>query len=71
MNNLDQIDWMPPSCSYRLLKYGHPLPSWHHLLTGDKSSVHQAGKSIKGKYINENKVDEDDFEEHVVVWPLN
>ena len=67
--NIDQIQWMPPSCSYRVLKEGGHLPEWHHLLTGDKNSIHKAGKSIKGKYIDESAVD--DLEEHVVEWPLN
>lgn len=69
VGNLDQIQWMPPSCSYRTIKEGRSLPKWHHLVTGDKESIHQAGKSIKGKYIDESDVD--DIEEHVVEWPLN
>ena len=69
VNNLDQIEWMPPSCSYRVLKEGRSLAEWHHLITGDNDSIHQAGKSIKGKYIDESKVE--DLEEHVVEWPLD
>ena len=68
VGNLDQIQWMPPSCSYRVLKEGRKLADWHHLVTGDKNSIHQAGKSIKGRYIDESDVD--DLEEHVVEWPL-
>jgi len=71
VGNIDQIQWMPPSCSYRVLKEGRSLASWHHLVTGDDNSIHQEGKSIKGRYIDESKVDEDDLEEHVVEWPLN
>lgn len=69
VNNLDQIDWMPPSCSYRLLKEGQTLAAWHHLITGDKNSIHQCGESIQGKYLNETDVS--DLQEHVVEWPLN
>jgi uncharacterized cysteine cluster protein YcgN (CxxCxxCC family) len=68
-NNLDQIQWMPPSCSYRLLREGRPLAAWHHLITADKASIHQQGQSIKGKYIDEKEAS--DLEEHVVEWPLN
>ena len=71
VDNLDQINWMPPSCSYRLLKQGQALPSWHHLITGDKESIHRCGKSIKARYVSETEVEEDEFEEHVVEWPLN
>lgn len=69
IDNLDQIQWMPPSCSYRVLKEGRSLPKWHHLITGDKNSIHIMGKSIKGRYIDESKVT--DYEEHVVEWPLD
>jgi uncharacterized cysteine cluster protein YcgN (CxxCxxCC family) len=66
--NLDQIQWMPPSCSYRVLKEGRQLADWHHLLSGDKNTIHESEKSIKGKYIDETQVD--DLQEHVVEWPL-
>ncbi len=71
IENIDQIQWMPPSCSYRLIKEGRKLPDWHHLVTGDKNSVHKAEQSIKNKYISEKSIDEDELEEHIVEWPLN
>ncbi len=67
--NLDQIQWMPPSCSYRTLKEGRKLAEWHHLVSGDKNTIHAVGKSIKGRYIDEKQVD--DLQEHVVEWPLD
>jgi uncharacterized cysteine cluster protein YcgN (CxxCxxCC family) len=45
--------WLPETCAYRRLYEGRPLPEWHHLLTGDRESVHRAGASIKGKCISE------------------
>ncbi|MCD8672149.1 YcgN family cysteine cluster protein, partial [Klebsiella pneumoniae] len=32
--NLPTFEWLPPTCAYRLLAEGKPLPAWHPLLTG-------------------------------------
>jgi len=53
IQNLDQVYFMPDSCSYRLLTEGRPLPQWHPLISGDKNSVHQSGHSVRGKVISE------------------
>lgn len=41
-----QFSWLPPSCSYRLRHEGKDLPDWHYLITGDKNSVHERGRSV-------------------------
>tara|TARA_B110000971_G_C20022432_1_gene507034 strand:+ start:1357 stop:1812 length:456 start_codon:yes stop_codon:yes gene_type:complete len=69
-DNLGQIDFMPPSCAYRLLNEGKPLPDWHPLLTGTPDSVVAAGMSVHGRVIREGDRDED-VENHVVVWPFD
>jgi uncharacterized protein len=61
---LRQIDWLPPTCAYRLVDEGKPLPGWHYLITGDRDSVHQAGMSVRGWTISE--VDAGDLELHLV-----
>ncbi len=53
VDNLDQVYFMPSTCSYRLLAEGKPLPDWHPLLTGRKESVHESGNSVRGKVISE------------------
>ncbi len=40
-------NWLPATCSYRLLYEGGTLPSWHPLLSGDAEAVHHAGASVK------------------------
>ncbi len=52
---------MPPSCSYRLLLESKPLPSWHHLISKDKQTIHNTGHSVQGKVISETETDDDLF----------
>lgn len=56
--NLDQVYFMPSSCSYRLLVEGKPLPKWHPLVTGNKESTHDSGNSVRDKVISELEVDD-------------
>jgi hypothetical protein len=52
-HNIQALAWMPPSCAYRRLYEGKPLPAWHPLITGDPESVHAAGVSVRGQTISE------------------
>jgi len=52
--------WLPKTCAYRLVAEGKALPPWHPLITGDKTSVHTAGISMKGRAIPETNVHPDD-----------
>jgi uncharacterized cysteine cluster protein YcgN (CxxCxxCC family) len=61
------IDWLPPSCAYRLLQEGQDLPWWHPLVSGTADTVVQAGISVRGKAIRER--DAGVLEDHVVSWP--
>ena len=41
-----EFDWLPDSCTYRMMHRGQPLPPWHPLITGNQASVKQAGVGI-------------------------
>lgn len=64
---LAEIDWLPPSCAYRLVANQQELPEWHPLVTGDRYSVVDSGASIHGRAISETEAGP--LEHHIVDWP--
>lgn len=43
LENIAEFDWLPDTCSYRVLHRGEPLADWHPLISGQPSSVKAAG----------------------------
>ena len=69
-DNLASLNWLPPTCAYRLLANGGDLYWWHPLVSGDPETVHAAGISVRGRVrFSEDQVADDDLEKHVVSWP--
>lgn len=60
---------MPQTCAYRLLSEGKPLPDWHHLVSGSKNAIHDAGMSVQNATVSEVGLDEDELIERITVWP--
>ena len=65
---LEQLDWLPSTCAYRLVADGAPLPEWHHLVSGNRETVHEAGISVRGWTVSEEDAGELEF--HLVDRPL-
>ena len=61
------VDWLPPTCAYRLVAEGKKLYSWHPLISGDPASVAKAGVSVAGRAISERQAGA--LENHIVNWP--
>jgi hypothetical protein len=68
-DNLKDLDWMPDTCAYKLLRDGKDLPWWHPLVSGERESVHLAGISVRGKVLSEEEVTDDELDGRIVSWP--
>ena len=64
-----EIDWLPPTCAYRLVAEGRDLYWWHHLVSGDPETVHAAGISVRGRTVSEEEMELEDYEDHLAEWP--
>jgi uncharacterized protein len=60
------IPWLPETCAYRRRAEGLPLPEWHYLRSGDRDAVHQAGASVRGRAVSEDRAGP--IEQHII-WP--
>jgi len=68
--NVRTLNWLPPSCAYRLVAEGHDLYWWHPLVSGDRNTVHEAGVSVRGRVQgSESEIADEDLENHIVKWP--
>lgn len=63
MDNIEKIEWIPQTCSYKILLETGTLPDWHPLLTGKPL---EEQRSIKGKCICETKVSDEELEDHII-----
>ena len=62
-----QVSWLPDTCAYRLRGDGQPLPQWHYLMSGDRTTVHTRGPGVAGRVISETVAGP--LEHHVGDWP--
>ncbi|SBS33460.1 hypothetical protein MSP8887_02162 [Marinomonas spartinae] len=65
---IDEFDWLPDTCSYRVLKETGDLPNWHPLVVGSHREMLRQGLTVRDYAISENKVEEDEWETHAIKW---
>lgn len=58
--------WLPTTCAYRLIADGQDLPWWHPLVSGDPQTIHQAGISVRGRIVAENRAGP--LDHHIITW---
>ena len=66
---VETLTWLPPTCAYRMVHEGRDLHPWHHLVSGSRDTVHQAGISVRGRVISEEGITVEDYEDHLAEWP--
>jgi uncharacterized cysteine cluster protein YcgN (CxxCxxCC family) len=65
-SKVQNLTWLPDTCTYHLIMNGKPLPEWHPLVSGDPRSIHHAGISVLGKVIRESSANMNKLEEYVI-----
>jgi uncharacterized cysteine cluster protein YcgN (CxxCxxCC family) len=66
---VDQLHWMPETCAYRLVSKGKDLSDWHHLISGSRETIHEAGMSVRNQVESEAKVSDEELPRRIVIWP--
>ncbi|MRI32364.1 YcgN family cysteine cluster protein [Endozoicomonas sp. OPT23] len=64
--DIPDFHWLPETCAYRLIAKGEPLREWHPLVSGNKQSIHDSGVSVRKIAIEESRVAEEDWEDHLI-----
>lgn len=67
-DNMEDLDWAPGTCAYRLVKEGKPLPEWHPLLTGSRDDIIATDNTVTGKVVSEEFVHVDAYEDYLIDW---
>jgi uncharacterized protein len=67
-DQIDQFQWLPDTCSYRVLYETKELPNWHPLVVGNDKEMLRQGLTVRHYAINEQSVDEEDWETHIIKW---
>ena len=69
--NLDKLNWMPKSCSYRLLNEGKKLPIWHPLIQKSRFRMDKENHSVINKVISEKKINKNKIANYIFDWEKN
>lgn len=63
-DNVRTISWLPRTCAYRLAAEGRDLYWWHHLISGSRQTIHDAGMSVRGR-VSANEADLQDADAYL------
>ena len=66
--NLHEINWLPDTCSYRLINEGKDLPNWHYLKYGNFDLMKKNKICVRNRVTNEKKIDIKNIHNHLTNW---
>ncbi len=67
-NNIELLNWMPKTCSYKLVHQGKDLPEWHHLIHGNFEKMLKEKKCVRDRVINEKNIRKKDLQDYIYDW---
>ncbi|GEM_PF-2709610 len=64
--NLSELTWLPETCAYKRVQRGIELPSWHHLVSGSRDTVHRGGHSVKNFAVSARAIAVSDYPYYII-----
>ncbi len=63
-----KLDWLPPTCAYRLVAEKRDLYWWHPLVSGDRNTVHTARASVRNQTRLEGRLKVPGLMKRIIKW---
>ncbi len=63
--DIENMDWLPDTCAYKLRYNNQDLYDWHYLISGTRGSIHKEQESIRNFAELDNG---HDLEEHILYF---
>lgn len=67
-DKIDEFQWLPDTCSYRVLHETKELPNWHPLVVGNGKEMLRQGLTVQHYAVNENTVEEEEWDTYIIKW---